>query len=101
MFLYAKDFKSNAEDDEWKHFPKIIKQTKSDVLPIYFDGKNGEIQSTSQKSKIEVQVYLTFIIKNVINVLERIFSITNSRECHKMSFLISLIIETLFLLENI
>ena len=38
----AKDAKSTAEDDEWKHFTaKILKQTKSDVLPVYFDGKNG------------------------------------------------------------
>ena len=38
----AKNLKSDAEDDEWKTFPaKLIKQTKTDVLPIYFDGKNG------------------------------------------------------------
>ena len=38
----SKDFKSAAEDDEWKQFTaKILKQTKSDILPIYFDGKNG------------------------------------------------------------
>ncbi len=38
----AKDLRSSAKDDEWKHFTaKIINQTRSDVLPIYFDGKNG------------------------------------------------------------
>ena len=38
----SKDSKSAAEDDEWKQFTaKILKQTKSDILPIYFDGKNG------------------------------------------------------------
>ncbi len=38
----AKNLKSDAQDDEWKTFPaKLIKQTKTDVLPIYFDGKNG------------------------------------------------------------
>ncbi len=38
----AKDIKSDAFDDEWKLFPaKLIHQTKTDVLPIYFDGKNG------------------------------------------------------------
>ena len=38
----AKNTKSAAEDDEWKQFTaKILKQTKSDILPIYFDGKNG------------------------------------------------------------
>tara|TARA_B100000927_G_scaffold284024_1_gene272429 strand:+ start:361 stop:1179 length:819 start_codon:yes stop_codon:yes gene_type:complete len=38
----AKNLKSEAKDDEWKNFPaKLIHQTKTDVLPIYFDGKNG------------------------------------------------------------
>ena len=38
----AKSLKTIATDDAWKQFPaKIIKQTKTDVLPIYFDGKNG------------------------------------------------------------
>ena len=38
----AKDLKSEATDDTWKTFPaKLIQQTKTNVLPIYFDGKNG------------------------------------------------------------
>ena len=38
----AKDLKSEAKDDEWKTFPaKLAHQTESDILPIYFDGKNG------------------------------------------------------------
>ena len=38
----AKNLKSDAVDDEWKLFPaKLIQQTKTNVLPIYFDGKNG------------------------------------------------------------
>lgn len=38
----AKSLKSDAEDEEWKTFPaKLAHQTKSDILPIYFDGKNG------------------------------------------------------------
>ena len=38
----AKNLKSQALDDEWKPFPaKLIHQTKSNILPIYFDGKNG------------------------------------------------------------
>ena len=38
----AKSLKSEPSDDEWKQFTaKLIKQTKTDVLPIYFDGKNG------------------------------------------------------------
>lgn len=38
----AKSLKSEAEDEEWKTFPaKLAHQTKADILPIYFDGKNG------------------------------------------------------------
>ena len=38
----AKNLKSEAKDDKWKNFPaKLIQQTKTDVMPIYFDGKNG------------------------------------------------------------
>ena len=38
----AKSLKTEARDNEWKNFPaKLIQQTRSDVLPIYFDGKNG------------------------------------------------------------
>lgn len=38
----AKNLKSAAIDDEWKTFPaKLIHETKTNVLPIYFDGKNG------------------------------------------------------------
>ena len=38
----AKNLKSDAQDDDWKTFPaKLIHQTKTDILPIYFDGKNG------------------------------------------------------------
>ena len=38
----AKSLRSEALDDDWKLFPaKLIHQTKTSVLPIYFDGKNG------------------------------------------------------------
>ncbi len=38
----ANNLKSEAIDDAWKLFPaKLIHQTKADILPIYFDGKNG------------------------------------------------------------
>ncbi len=38
----ASTLKSEAVDDEWKLFPaKLIHQTKTPVLPIFFDGKNG------------------------------------------------------------
>ena len=38
----ATTLKSDAIDDDWKLFPaKLIHQTRTPVLPIYFDGKNG------------------------------------------------------------
>lgn len=38
----AKNLKSEAKDDDWKLFPaKLIQQTKTNILPIYFEGKNG------------------------------------------------------------
>ncbi len=38
----AKSLKSQAHDDNWKPFPaKLAHQTKTNILPIYFDGKNG------------------------------------------------------------
>ena len=38
----AKNLREDAEDDEWKTFPaKLIHQVKADILPIFFDGKNG------------------------------------------------------------
>ncbi len=38
----ARSLKSDARDDDWKLFPaKLIHQTKTNILPIYFDGKNG------------------------------------------------------------
>ena len=38
----ARSLRSEAIDDEWKLFPaKLIHQTKANILPIYFDGKNG------------------------------------------------------------
>lgn len=38
----AKNLKSAAIDDDWKTFlAKLVHQTKANILPIYFDGKNG------------------------------------------------------------
>ena len=38
----AQNRRSAFLNDDWKFFTaKIIQQTKTDVLPIYFDGKNG------------------------------------------------------------
>ena len=51
----AKDLKTAAQDDEWKLFAaKLIHQTKTDVLPIYFEGKNGflfHLFATKMKSQ--------------------------------------------------
>ena len=55
--------KSNAQDDEWKLFPaKLIHQTKSDVLPIFFDGKNGLLfHLFASKLKNQTLKYSTYI----------------------------------------
>ncbi len=38
----AANLRAEAIDDEWKLFPaKLIHKTKTSVLPIFFDGKNG------------------------------------------------------------
>ena len=38
----AKSLKDEAKDENWKIFPaKLVQQTKCNILPIYFDGKNG------------------------------------------------------------
>mgnify|MGYP001338782204 CR=1 FL=1 len=38
----AKSLNSEAKDEEWKTLPaKLAHQTKSNILPVYFDGKNG------------------------------------------------------------
>ncbi len=59
----AKNLKSAAEDDEWKQFTaKIIKQTKADVLPVYFDGKNGFLYHLfASKLKSQTLKYSSYI----------------------------------------
>ena len=59
----AKNIKSEAIDDEWKLFPaKLIHQTKTDVLPIYFDGKNGLMfHIFSSKIKNQTLKYSTYM----------------------------------------
>ena len=59
----AKNLKSAAEDDEWKQFTaKIIKQTKADVLPVYFDGKNGILYHLfASKLKNQTLKYSSYI----------------------------------------
>ena len=59
----AKNIKSQAEDDEWKQFTaKIIKQTKADVLPVYFDGKNGLLYHLfASKLKNQTLKYSSYI----------------------------------------
>jgi len=79
----AKSLKSSAHDDEWKPFPAILAhQTKSDILPIYFDGKNGllfhifaskiksstlkyssYVHETRKKIGKEIEIYAGKIIK--------------------------------------
>ena len=95
----AKSLKSDAHDDKWKTFPaKLIHQTKSDVLPIYFDGKNGflfhlfaskiksstlkyssYIHETRKKIGKEINIYSGKIIK-----YEDIARITDRNELIKL-----------------
>ncbi len=59
----AKSIKSDAIDDDWKLFPaKLIHQTKTDILPIYFDGKNGLMfHIFSSKIKNQTLKYSSYI----------------------------------------
>ena len=59
----AKNLKSEAIDDDWKTFPaKLLHQTGSDVLPIYFDGKNGLLfHIFASKIKNSTLKYSTYI----------------------------------------
>ncbi len=71
----AKSLRSEAVDDEWKTFPaKLAHETKSDILPIYFDGKNGllfhffasKIKSSTLKYSSYIHETRKKIGKNVI-----------------------------------
>lgn len=59
----AKNIKSDAKDDEWKNFPaKLVQQTKTDIVPIYFDGKNGLLfHLFASKIKNQTLKYSTYI----------------------------------------
>lgn len=59
----AKNLKSDAKDDEWKNFPaKLIHLTKSRILPIYFDGKNGFMfHLFASKMKSQTLKYSSYI----------------------------------------
>ncbi len=90
----ASNLRSEAIDDEWKLFPaKLIQQTKSSVLPIYFDGKNGlmfhlfasklksqtlkyssYIHETKKKIGKEISIYIgkKIVYKDIENFKNRI-----------------------------
>lgn len=59
----AKNLKTAAKDDDWKLFTaKLIHQTKSDILPIYFDGKNGFLfHLFASKMKNQTLKYSSYI----------------------------------------
>ncbi len=59
----AKSLRSEAIDDEWKLFPaKLIHQTRANVLPIYFDGKNGFLfHFFASKIRNQTLKYSTYI----------------------------------------
>ena len=72
----ARNLKEDATDDEWKLFPaKLIHQTKSNILPIFFDGKNGFLfHLFASKLKNQTLKYSSYIhetkkkIGKVINI---------------------------------
>ena len=78
----AKNLKSAAKDDEWKQFTaKIIKQTKADVLPVYFDGKNGLLYHLfASKLKNQTLKYSSYVDKK--NDRQR--CIYKHRKCYKI-----------------
>ncbi len=59
----ASKLNSNAMDDDWKLFPaKLIHQTETSVLPIYFDGKNGFLfHLFASKMKNQTLKYSSYI----------------------------------------
>ncbi len=59
----AKTLKSIAKDDDWKLFPaKLIHQTKANVIPVYFDGKNGFLfHLFASKMKNQTLKYSSYI----------------------------------------
>ncbi len=59
----ANKLSSIALDDDWKLFPaKLIHQTKTDVLPIFFDGKNGFLfHLFASKMKNQTLKYSSYI----------------------------------------
>ncbi len=71
----AKSLRSNAIDDEWKLFPaKLIHKTKTDILPIYFDGKNGLLfHLFASKIKSQTLKYSTYIHETKKKIGKKIF----------------------------
>ncbi len=59
----AKKINSDAKDDEWKLFPaKLIHKTRSNILPIFFDGKNGLLfHIFASKIRNQTLKYSTYI----------------------------------------
>ena len=76
----AKNLRSEAIDDEWKLFPaKLIHQTKSNVLPIYFDGKNGLLfHFFATKIKNQTLKYSAYIHETRKKIGKEIFICTGN-----------------------
>ena len=77
----AKNLKAEAHDDDWKNFPsKLILQTKSDVLPIYFEGKNGLLfHLFASKIKNQTLKYSTYIHETKKKIGKEIVIYTGKR----------------------
>ncbi len=76
----AENLKAEAKDNAWKNFPaKLIQQTKSDVLPIYFDGKNGFLfHLFASKLKNQTLKYSTYIHETKKKIGKEIIIYTGS-----------------------
>ncbi len=61
--INSKSREQALEKDDWKLFTaKLIQQTKADMLPIYFDGKNGLLFNLfASKIKNQTLKYSTYI----------------------------------------
>ena len=59
----AKSIREAAMDEDWKLFPaKLIHQTSADVIPIYFEGKNGILfHFFASKMKNQTLKYSSYI----------------------------------------
>ena len=105
----AKNLKSEAHDDEWKTFPaKLAHQTKTDILPIYFDGKNGllfhlfasKMKSSTLKYSSYIHETKKKIGKQIIIYVGKIITYENISHIKDRSKLINVLKKKTYDLKN-